>query len=127
MSESAWRFQATPERKRAVTGKRGGPGGLLSITRTPSELSTLCAESAVPEGVRAGTGFRAMEVTGPLEFSAVGILASLANPLAEAARPKVDGLRGTLAGFFLVRHPKRYGLSQVPTVEDNHFTPGEGR
>lgn len=59
-------------------------GALLSITRTPRELSILCAESAVPAGVRAETGFRAMEVLGPLDFSAVGILASLAAPLAEA-------------------------------------------
>jgi hypothetical protein len=48
------------------------------------ELSIICAESAVPEGVRAETGFRAMEVVGPLDFSAIGILASLAAPLAEA-------------------------------------------
>lgn len=59
-------------------------GALLSITRTPRELSILCAESAVPEGVRAEIGFRALEVLGPLDFSAVGILASLATPLAEA-------------------------------------------
>ncbi len=62
-------------------------GALVSITRTPRELSILCAESAVPEGVRAETGFRALEVLGPLEFSAVGILASLATPLAEAGIP----------------------------------------
>ncbi|HXU29872.1 MAG TPA: ACT domain-containing protein [Thermoanaerobaculia bacterium] len=59
-------------------------GALLSITRTPRELSIICAESAVPEGVRVEIGFRAMEVLGPLDFSAVGILASLAKPLAEA-------------------------------------------
>lgn len=59
-------------------------GALLSITRTPRELSIICAESAVPQGVRAETGFRALEVLGPLDFSAVGILASLATPLAEA-------------------------------------------
>lgn len=62
-------------------------GALLSITRTPRELSILCAESAVPEGVCAEKGFRAMEVLGPLDFSAVGILASLTRPLAEAGIP----------------------------------------
>ncbi len=59
-------------------------GTLLSITRTPRELSILCAESAVPPGVQAEIGFRALELEGPLDFSAVGILASLAAPLAEA-------------------------------------------
>lgn len=59
-------------------------GSLLSITRTPRELSILCAESAVPPGIKAETGFRALELEGPFDFSAVGILASLAVPLAEA-------------------------------------------
>ncbi len=59
-------------------------GALLSITRTPRELSILCAEGAIPEGIRAEKGFRALEVLGPLDFSAVGILESLARPLAEA-------------------------------------------
>lgn len=63
-------------------------GDLLSITHTPRELSILCAESAVPpetrHELRVEFGFRALELLGPLDFSAVGVLASLANPLAQA-------------------------------------------
>lgn len=59
-------------------------GSFVAITRTPRELSIVCDESAVPDGVRRATGFRAFEVAGPLDFSEVGVLASLAQPLADA-------------------------------------------
>lgn len=57
---------------------------LFSITRTPAELSILCPEPLIPTGVVAEKGFRCFRVEGPLAFSEVGILASLAGPLAEA-------------------------------------------
>jgi hypothetical protein len=59
-------------------------GGLLSITRTPEELSIICREEVVPEGARCEKGWKCLVVEGPLPFSATGILASLAGPLAEA-------------------------------------------
>lgn len=64
-----------------------GPAPLLSITRTAEELSVLCAESAVPAGVQAEAGWRALKVRGPLDFSLTGILAALAVPLAQAGMP----------------------------------------
>jgi uncharacterized protein len=62
-------------------------GGFFSITRTPDELSVVCLESAVPEGVRSKKGWRILRVSGVLDFSVVGILASLTAPLAEAGVP----------------------------------------
>jgi hypothetical protein len=59
-------------------------GAVTSVTRTPEELSVVCAEEAVPPGVRAERGFRCLMVVGPLNFSLPGILASLAAPLARA-------------------------------------------
>lgn len=59
-------------------------GALSSVTRTERELSVICAESAVPGSVRCEAGFRALRVDGPLPFSAVGVLAALAGPLADA-------------------------------------------
>jgi uncharacterized protein len=56
----------------------------MSITRTADELSVVCAEDAVPADIRAERGFLCLAVTGPLDFAATGILASLAAPLAEA-------------------------------------------
>jgi hypothetical protein len=59
-------------------------GDFFSVTRTPEELSIVCQESIVPEGVRAEKGWRVLRVVGTFEFSTVGILASLTTPLAEA-------------------------------------------
>jgi uncharacterized protein len=67
-----------------VPGWAAGGTGFWSITRGADELSVICPESAVPPGARCERGFRAFRVEGPLPFEAVGILASLAAPLAEA-------------------------------------------
>ena len=60
------------------------PGDLLSITRTRQELSIVCAERWAPPEVVAERGWRALQVQGPLDFTLVGVLASLAQPLAQA-------------------------------------------
>jgi hypothetical protein len=57
---------------------------LTSITRTLTELSVVCAESAVPEGTKSVAGWRVLQVEGVLDFALTGILASLAQPLAHA-------------------------------------------
>jgi hypothetical protein len=59
-------------------------GPLTSITRTATELSVVCPESVVPEGTKSVTGWRVFQVEGVLDFALTGILASLAQPLAEA-------------------------------------------
>ena len=57
---------------------------LFSVTRVPDELSVVCPEENVPVGVRSEAGWRVLALEGPFEFSAVGVLASVAAPLAEA-------------------------------------------
>jgi GNAT superfamily N-acetyltransferase len=59
-------------------------GDLFSVTRTRDELSVVCPEAEVPGGVRSEGGWRVLELEGPFEFSEVGVLASVAAPLAEA-------------------------------------------
>lgn len=59
----------------------------FSITRTADEMSVVCPEDSVPKGVESETGWRALQVEGPLDFSLTGVLASLAGPLAEAGVP----------------------------------------
>ena len=59
-------------------------GRLVSITRTPAELSILCESSRVPADVANEGAWRALEVDGPLAFSMVGVLSAIVNPLAEA-------------------------------------------
>jgi len=60
------------------------PDDFLSITRTADELSIVCSEAGIPEGVKCDRGWRCLKVAGPLDLSLTGVLASLANPLAEA-------------------------------------------
>ncbi len=59
-------------------------GGFFSITRTHDELSVVCPEEAVPADVRAEKDWRCFRVAGSMDFSMVGVLASLTTPLAEA-------------------------------------------
>ena len=62
-------------------------GELVSVTRDAGGLTVVCAESRVPDRVRAERGWRALEVVGPLPLTATGVLASIAGPLADAGVP----------------------------------------
>ena len=64
-------------------------GDFVSITRTMDELSIVCAESLVPVGVQQVRGYSAIVVQGPLAPELVGVLASMAGPLARAGIPIV--------------------------------------
>ena len=59
-------------------------GDFVSLTRTPDELSIVCQQENVPENVEAERGWCCLQVQGAFDFSAAGIHASLAVPLAEA-------------------------------------------
>jgi len=61
-----------------------------SITRTPDELSIVCEERRLPpdlDGVelQAERGWTLLKLHGPFPLDAIGVLASVARPLAEAA------------------------------------------
>jgi hypothetical protein len=59
-------------------------GGFYSITRTADELSLVCRQDAVPPGVRCEPGWRGVRVAGTIPFTAIGVLAGLTAPLADA-------------------------------------------
>jgi hypothetical protein len=59
-------------------------GSLYAVTRTAEELSIVCAQAQVPDGVTCQPGWRCLQVAGPLDFAMTGVLASLAGPLAAA-------------------------------------------
>jgi hypothetical protein len=59
----------------------------LTISRTPTELSIVADEAAVPAGVHAERGYRVLRVEGPLPLGLVGVIAALATPLAAAGVP----------------------------------------
>ena len=56
-----------------------------SFTKTDKELSVVCEQSALPEGVHAESNRRLLRVESVLAFTLTGVLAALAEPLAAAA------------------------------------------
>ena len=58
--------------------------GFFALTRTDDEVSLVVDQSAVQPGWQAELDWRCLKVLGPLDFSLVGILSSLAAPLAQA-------------------------------------------
>jgi hypothetical protein len=56
----------------------------FSVTRTGDELSIVCPADDVPKGIPQEKGLRPLKLEGPFGFSEVGILASVAEPLAGA-------------------------------------------
>lgn len=59
-------------------------GDFVSLTRTNEELSIACQQDNVPDDIEAERGWRCLQVQGAFDFSAAGVHASLAIPLAEA-------------------------------------------
>jgi len=57
---------------------------LTSVTRSPDETSIVCDACVVPPDVTAESGWRAIKVMGPLDFSLTGVLLSIAQPVADA-------------------------------------------
>lgn len=54
----------------------------FSITRTGEELSIVCTEQNVPEGIKLEGDWRCLRVEDTLDFSLTGVIASLTMPLA---------------------------------------------
>lgn len=59
-------------------------GRFFSITRTADELSVVCLQSLVPDGIKCERDWRGVQLAGPIPFTTVGVLASLVQPLAES-------------------------------------------
>lgn len=72
---------------RAVPAWAFGGEGFVAVVRRGAELSVVCEAERVPRDVTAERGLRALELEGPLDFAATGILASVAVPLADAGIP----------------------------------------
>jgi hypothetical protein len=67
------------------------PGkAFTSVTRTADELSIVCEESCLPPDLggvelQVERGWALLKLHGPFPLDAIGVLASVAKPLAEAA------------------------------------------
>jgi hypothetical protein len=68
----------------AVPPWAAGPASFATVSRTAEELSITIVQTAVPAGVRCERDYRALRVRGTLPPDLVGILLSIAEPLARA-------------------------------------------
>lgn len=63
-------------------------GGFCSITRTPDELSIICAQESLPltlpQALPVARNWVLLRVDGPFDFDVTGVLATLSAPLAQA-------------------------------------------
>ncbi len=59
-------------------------GPFLNLTFTDDELAIICPAERVPADVHAERDWRVLKLVGPFPFTATGVLASLAMPLARS-------------------------------------------
>ncbi|MCA9070410.1 MAG: ACT domain-containing protein [Planctomycetaceae bacterium] len=59
-------------------------GDFVSSTQTQNELSIVCSQESVPDDVQTERDWRCLRIVGKLDFSLVGVIASLTGILAEA-------------------------------------------
>ena len=90
-------------------------GDFVSITRTTDELSIVCRQVDVPDGIRCERDWRCLKVAGPLDFALTGILASLATPLADAGI-SIFAISTFDTDYVMV---KEHNLQQAITVLQN--------
>lgn len=55
----------------------------FSITKTSDELSIVCFEDNIPNDIKCEKDWRVLKIEGPLDFSLIGILASISTILAQ--------------------------------------------
>lgn len=58
--------------------------GFLTVSRTAEELSITTVQRVLPADVACVRDYRALRVRGPLPLDLIGILAAIADPLADA-------------------------------------------
>ena len=58
-------------------------GEFFSITKTSDELSIVCFEDNIPNDIKCEKNWRVLKIEGPLDFSLIGILASISTILAQ--------------------------------------------
>ena len=61
------------EAKESIPGWADGPG-FVSITRTEDELSVVCLQDRVPDGVKHDRDWVALKLQGPFAFDETGIV-----------------------------------------------------
>jgi hypothetical protein len=78
-------------------------GGFFGVVRTQDEVSIVCSEDRVPDGLLSERGFVALKLEGPFPFSMTGVLASFLQPLAVAQIP-IFAISTSDTDYVLIKH-----------------------
>ena len=95
-------------------------GDFVSLTRTNEELSIACQQDNVPDDIEAERGWRCLQVQGAFDFSAAGVHASLAIPLAEADI-SVLAIATYATDYLLIKEKNVERALQVPEQADHYI------
>ena len=102
-------------------------GELLAMVWTPEELSIVSAADSVPASIRSERGWRVLRVVGPLDFSLVGILATLAGALARASVALFSLSTFDTDYLFVREHDLQLALRALESDGHRVATEGEAR
>jgi hypothetical protein len=94
-------------------------GDFFSITKTEDELSIVCLEKNIPADIKCEKDWRILKVEGPLDFSLVGILASISNLMAEA-QISIFALSTYDTDYILVKENNIEAA--INTLSENNYT-----
>jgi hypothetical protein len=97
--------------------------GFYSITRTDEELSIVCTKENAPGGAKCDYGWRCFMVKGPLDFSLIGIMASISGSLANAG-VSIFTISTFDTDYFLVKDEK-LGIAIQALRDAGHTVQGE--
>ena len=100
-------------------------GELVSVTRTPDELSIVCRDEEVPADVQCEPGWQCLRIAGTLDFSLVGVIARITTVLAETG-VSVLAISTFDTDYFLVRDMER-GAKALLEAGFLVSNPGESR
>jgi hypothetical protein len=98
-------------------------GEFVSITRTNDELTIVCIQDDVPAGIHCDLGWRCLRPDGRFDLTEVGVIASLAKPLAD------NGVSvfviGTFDTDYLLVKESRLSDAVVALEQSGHSVRGE--
>lgn len=97
-----------------------------SVTRTKDELSVVCPVDSVPDGVSREGPWRAFRVRGPIVMTLIGVVAALANPLADAGI-SIFAISTFDTDYILVHEPDFDAAIGALTRAGHVFVPGQGQ
>ena len=59
-------------------------GPFTAVISSAEGITVVCPEDNLPDGLKAQSGFRCLQIAGVFDLASVGVLASVAQPLAAA-------------------------------------------